>query len=204
MKATASRKQEEDNRFGGIRKNELETAQIAGLPGLPPGKRRELKELNLQEGDSVKRWATFHEIIMESLEKWKEIQQEEDTESLYAESQTPASSEQESEWLSQDTIMEEETSRLQQTLLKIYWNQLIDAWKGSNEFPKLPMTTAGWNDVVSKDPEALVALLQQFRSPEFCIGYYDGRCSCTMDSIRRLDELVHCLDHVAYTAPELQ
>ncbi|GMF25544.1 unnamed protein product [Phytophthora lilii] len=159
LRSPEQREREEIEEFGGTRRQELQSFPTAGLRGLFPGKRRELRELNLADPVNVSKWIGQYEVSLETLTQWQQELQLEDSSSIYTTSTSPSS---ESTWSQADTEMAEpgqpeaeplppeqasgmgrfiNQPSLHSRNLKQAWSALQAKWHHETVLPSLPGST---------------------------------------------------------------
>ncbi|KAE8983964.1 hypothetical protein PR001_g23309 [Phytophthora rubi] len=96
---TTERQEEEDiKNFGGSRTEELKTFSTAGINGIAPGKRHELRDLDWDNEDVVTQWTTKYDISKSTLLDWQLQLLAEGSQSTFTPSLPSTQRSEESDW----------------------------------------------------------------------------------------------------------
>ncbi|KAE9296572.1 hypothetical protein PR003_g23726 [Phytophthora rubi] len=221
---TTERQEEEDiKNFGGSRTEELKTFSTAGINGIAPGKRHELRDLDWDNEDVVTQWTTKYDISKSTLLDWQLQLLAEGSQSTFTPSLPSTQRSEESDWADETegrkeprSVVEmddhnlpgigrfkaasvtENSSRASVRQIKQSWNSHQAEWgqQTATYFPMLPSTPTQWRAAVDAAPKMLMEMLSRFERPGYILSEMTDSIVDYWTRPARLECLLHCLEQM--------
>ncbi|KAE9095780.1 hypothetical protein PF010_g16581 [Phytophthora fragariae] len=182
---TEQGEQEDIEKYGGDRKEELKVFLTTGVHALVPAHRQPLRELDMTNEEQVLQWCMQYDVLKEVLANWQQellTKESQDTFTPTPSPETPTSDSQWSEATSAEVVPaaqsagntvehneqhgvgrfkgdKEISTGIRQHIqeLQSQWNQLRPEWDHhtAEPFPAMPSTPSKWKDAILAAPNAL-------------------------------------------------